>query len=339
MKAKQKTLTLLLAALAVLAAALALAVWCSNRAAASEAENHIQLSTLDGDALERIEYSCGDESVALIRQDGQWVLESDPAYHISQTRAQTMADTLCSLAANRALGDTDTAAYGLDSPRQTVTAVADGQNWSVCFGDENELTGDVYLRVEGDSAVYTADASVQDPFAYTAQQLFEAFSPVGLSTGEITAIEYTRTDGETPQTVRLRKVSRLAQSEETDSEADSDADSGEESEAVYETVWLLADDTQASTSLVTVMLSQITSNVSGQITSPEAASVYGLETPAVTVALTDSEGAVHTVRLGTGADGCYLAVEGDDSVYQTDLETLDAFAHTAAELAAQDTAE
>lgn len=334
MRAKQKTLTLLLAALAVLAAALALAVWCSDRAAAaSEAENHIQLSPLDGAALERIEYSCEGEPVVLIRQDGQWVLERDPAYHISQTRAQAMADALCGLAANRTLGDTDTAAYGLDAPRQTVTAVADGQSWTVCFGDENELTGDVYLRVEGDSAVYTADASVQDPFAYTALQLFEAFSPVGLSTGGITAIEYTRTDGETPQNVRLRKVSRLVQSGETDSEADS----GEESEAVYETVWLLADDTQASTSLVTVMLSQITANVSGQITAPEAAAVYGLETPAVTVALTDSEGAVHTVRLGTGADGCYLAVEGDASVYQIDLETLDAFAHTAAELAAQDT--
>ena len=56
------------------------------------------------------------------------------------------------------------------------------------------------------------------------------------------------------------------------------------------------------------------------------------------ITLTDSEGAVHTVRLGMGAGGCYLAVEGDASVYQTDLETLDAFAHTAAELTAQDTA-
>lgn len=331
MRAKQKTLTLLLAALAVLAVALALAVWCGDRAAAaSEAENHIPLSPLNGAALERIEYSCEGESVVLIRQDGQWVLERDPAYHISQTRAQAMADALCSLAANRTLGGTDTAAYGLDAPRQTVTAAADGQSWTVCFGNENELTGDVYLRVEGDSAVYTADASVQDPFAYTALQLFEAFSPVGLSTGEITAIEYTRADGETPQTVRLRKVSRLVQNGE--------ADSGEESEAAYETAWLLADDTQASTSLVTVMLSQITANVSGQITAPEADAAYGLETPTVTVALTDSEGAVHTVRLGMGAGGCYLAVEGDASVYQTDLETLDAFAHTAAELTAQDTA-
>lgn len=333
MKAKQRTLIALLVVLAVLSVALALSAWAGKHSEeAEQAAGRIELSTLTEDALERMEYDYDGETVALVRQDGQWVLEHDPAYHISQTRVQAMADIVCGLTAKRALDTTDHPAdYGLETPAQTVTATADGQRWTVCFGDENTLTGDVYLCVEGDDAVYTADADVCAPFGYTAQELFEAFSPLGLSVSEITAIEYTRTGDGTAETVSLRKVSRLVESEAPGAESDD----AEDAQAEYETVWLLADDRQADPSLVTAMLSQITANVSGQITAPADPAAYGLDAPQVTASLTNSDGEVSTVRLGLGQDGCYLALEGDASVYSTDMETLNAFAQTTEDLAAQ----
>lgn len=325
MKAKQKTLFLLAGLLAVLAGALALVSWQNRRAAAeSEAQEAgtIPLSALSGDELESIRYEYEGETVELVLQSGQWVLADDPGYHISQTTVQAMADALCGLTAKRSIEDvTDYSVYGTDQPDRVVTAAAGDDTLTLRFGSENELTGDRYLQIEGDAAVYTVSEAVRELFSYGKTALFEPFSPIGATMGEISAISYTVELEDGPASVELKAAAQPAE------------DGGDTGSGGAETqlVWQLAADPEAAVqqALVSEMLSRLTANVAGQITLPEAQAVYGLDQPELTVVLTDTDGVQHTVRVGSGADGYYLAVEGDESVYPVGTDLIAAFRYTA----------
>lgn len=330
MKAKQKSLALLAGLLALLAGALAL-VSCQNSRAAAEsgaqAEGTIDLSVFSAGAVEAIRYEYEGETIELVLQGGQWVLANDPGYHISQTTVQAMADALCGLTAKRSIENvTDDSVYGLDAPAQTVTAAAGGRTVTLRFGSENALTGDRYLQLEGDAAVYTVAEKIKESFAYGKAGLFEPFSPVGVSVGQAAALTYTVMLADGPVTVELEAVSQTEEGGEASNEK--------------QRVWRLAEKPEAAVrqALVAEMLNQLTANVAGQITLPEQAAAYGLETPELVVVLTDTTGAQHTIRLGSGADGYYLTVDGDESVYPVGAALAAAFRCTEADLL-QDAAE
>lgn len=327
MKAKRRTLFLLAGLLTVLTGALALVSWQNRRAAAeSEAqqEGTIRLSAFSGDELESIRYEYEGETVALVLQSGQWVLANDPGYHISQTAVQAMADALCGLTAKRSIEDvTDYSVYGVDAPDRVVTATAGDNTLTLRFGSENELTGDRYLQIEGDAAVYTVSEDVWESFSYGKTALFAPFSPVGATVGEISAITYTVELEDGPATVNLKAAARPAESSE-----ETDGGAGEEETQL---VWQLDGEPDAAVqqALVSEMLSQLTANVTGQITLPEEPAVYGLDRPELTVVLTDTGGTQRTVRLGSGTDGYYLSVEGDESVYPVGTGVIAAFRYRA----------
>lgn len=315
MKAKQRQLLALLAVLAVLAGAFSLLTWSSRKAAAeSEArlQGSISLSTLSAEEIDAIRYEYDGEMVWLTRQDDRWTLDSDPGYRVSQTTVQAMADALEGLAALRGIGDViDYADYGLEVPAFAVTACAGGQELTLRFGSENPLTGDQYLQVAGDAVVYTVTADCQTVFRYGKADLFEPFSPLEVTVGSVQALAYTYNDTAGCFEVALTRVS------EDDT-----------------TAWKLAGNEASAVqqALVSVMLNRLTGDVLQQITAPEAEAVYGLDAPALTVTLTDADGVTHTVRVGRGSDGCYLAVEGDTGVYAVETELLSAFAYAADDL-------
>ena len=91
---------------------------------------------------------------------------------VQATRADSMVTALCSLTSNRVITGADPAQYGMTDPVVTVMyTLADGTENTLYFGDTNPVTGDVYLTVTEDSAVYTVSASKCNVFRYTAAEL------------------------------------------------------------------------------------------------------------------------------------------------------------------------
>ena len=332
MKAKQRTLVVLLILVILAGGALALLTCSDQKAeqAASEAEEgSIQLSSFAVDDLTRIQYTYQGETVSLLYDGDTWTLEDDPEYHLDQNKCDTMATALADLRAKRQLeaqGDQD---YGMDVPIVTVTVTAGAQTNTFTFGDTNSITGDIYLQKEGDSAVYTASSSKVGCFEYGKADLFGAFNPAGITSSSLETIDYTYFGGETPVSVSLKTVSVAADDASSDSSSTADSDSSS-----YSTAWRLADDpdVQLDEEKTNAILSALGGYVSGQITDADLAA-YGFDQPLVTVDASDGNTAWH-LTYACGTDGYYLMVQGDSSIYTVDATVPEAFSHTVEELKA-----
>lgn len=328
MKAKQRTLVVLLALLAAACGAFALLYFRNAKAADDDgAQEAIALGDYAAADIRSICYTFAGETISLTQQDDTWILSDDPEYHVDQTAVQSMVTALSPMQALRRLENTgDPAQYGLASPEQTVTVQTENGETTFSFGSSNSVTGAVYLQMSGDDAVYTVSSAKKSCFACGKAGLYStSYTPVTIARSEITRIRYAfQSDTERFQ-VSLEAVSEPVESDG----ADSSGDTAQE----YETVWYLENESAtAIQSYVTEMLSQITAATSAQETQPGGLAVYGLDQPALTVQLTGSGGEEQTFYLGIGSDGYYLMEQGGTSVYTVSGEVLDAFCVTAGEL-------
>lgn len=318
MKKKQTTLLLLLALIALAGGALVLLEWHAAReeeAASAAAEGTIPLSSFALEDLTRIQYTYAGETLTLDYADGVWTLAEDPDYHLDSSACNTMATALSALNAKRQLDAEAGEDYGLEDPLVSVTVSAAGQTTTILFGAENPVTGDVYLQKEGETAVYTAASSKRSCFEQTKEELFGAFNPAGLTSSSLEAVRYTLHDG---TSVRIVAVSEPV-------EPDGDAEENTDTEPEYKTVWRLSDDTGAEVDATRVqtMISALSSYVSAQDTSADP-SQYGFDAPTITVEAQTAEGTV-TLWYSVAADGCYLMVSGDRSIYRVDSTLPGAF--------------
>ena len=331
MKAKQRTLAILLALLVLAAAALAILTAVNKKAAASsESTSAITLTSYSADAVQAILYDYNGETVSLQNTSGTWALADDPSYHLNQTLVQSMVTALTDLTALRTIPDSsDLSAFGLSEPVQTVTATVNGKSITVSFGDTNSVTGDVYLQMQGDSSVYTVDAAKENAFAYGRTDLYDtSFTPVSISRSDITGIDYHFEDGTEDFNVSLK-----AESEPASASASASDSAASDSAADYETVWYLSNDGAAlDQSKIETMLTQITTAPTAQNTNPGDLAQYGLASPLLTVRLTGADGTQQSFSLGIGTDNFYLMADGDSSVYTVTVDLLNAFSITGDEL-------
>ena len=327
MKAKQHVLLVLPAAAVLLGAAL-WAVTRSNaqaeKAASAAAEGTIPLSAFAVEDLEQIEYTWQGETYTLENTADGWVLAQDPAYHLDSSACDTMRTALMALNAKRQLTAQAGEDYGLADPMLTVTVTAAGESATLAFGAENPVTGDIYVQKAGDDALYTVDGGRAACFELDKAGLFGSFCPAGLTASDIRQVAYTLADG--------TAVTLNAVSEPGGNSASSDSAQAADGSAGYQTVWRLADapDADLDTEKVQSLLSALCTYVSGQITDADPAD-YGFAAPALAVQVTTAD---RTVQLAyaCAADGWYLQVEGDDSVYPVDLSTVQALLLTADDL-------
>lgn len=327
MKAKQRTLLVLLA----LAVLLGLALWLVTRsnakaeeAASVAAEGTIPLSAFSVDDLEQIEYTYNGETYTLQYADGSWVLAQDPAYHLDSSACDTMRTALMALNAKRQLTAQAGEDYGFSDPQLTVTVTAAGQSTTLTFGAENLVTGDLYVQKAGDDAIYTVDGNKAACFQLDKTGLFGSFCPAGLTASDIQQLTYTLASGET--------VQLTANSEPVDSSTSADDEEASSDSTEYQTVWRLADepDAELNQDKVQSMLSALCTYVSAQVTDADPAA-YGFDTPVFTAQVTTADGTVQ-LAYACGTDGYYLRVEGDSSVYAVDQSTVQDLLLTADDL-------
>ena len=325
MKTKQRTLAVLLVLVLVLGGLL----WVVSRSNAAEeaassaaAEGSILLSSFAAGDVTSIRYAYGGETLTLNYDSGSWTLAEDSDYHLDESACNTMVTALSSLHAKRQLDAQAGEDYGFDAPELTVTVTAAGQTTTLTFGSSNTVTGDRYVQKDGDTALYTVDASRTACFAYDKAGLFGSFSPAGFAASDVEQVAYTLASGE--------KVSLTAGSELA-------GDGDEADSASYETVWRFAGDadTDLDQDKVQSMLSALSSYVSGQITPAAGAdpAACGFDAPLAVVQVITADG-TKTLTYASGTDGYYLMVEGDDSIYAVDGSIVQAVTQTADALTA-----
>ena len=328
MKTKQRTLAVLLVLVLVLGGLL----WFVSRSNAAEeaassaaTEGSIVLSSFAAGDVTSIRYTYSGETLTLNYDPGSWTLADDPDYHLDASACNTMVTALSALNAKRQLTAQPGEDYGLADPAVTVTVTAAGATNTFAFGTQNPVTGDLYVQKAGDDAVYTVSGNKAACFELTKTDLFGAFNPAGLTASALESISITAGD----DTVSLNAVSEPA---ETDSDT---GDASSESSAAYQTVWRLADepDTQLDDTKVQSILSALSGYVSAQETGADP-SAYGFDAPLATVQAKTASGTV-TLRYAGNADGCWMMVEGNSSVYAVDLDTVQALLITANALKAE----
>ena len=331
MKTKQCTLTVLLALVLVLGGLL----WLVTRSNAAEeaassaaAEGSILLSSFAAGDVTSIQYAYGGETLSLNYDSGSWTLADDPGYHLDASACNTMVTALAALNAKRQLTAQPGEDYGLADPVVTVTVTAAGETNTFAFGSQNPVTGDLYVQKSGDDAVYTVSGNKAACFEQTKADLFGAFNPAGLTASALEAVSIETDTG----TLSLTAVSEPA-------EADSDsADASSESAAsstAYQTVWRLTDDpaSELDETKLQSILSALGGYVSAQMTNADPAA-YGFDAPLATVQAASADRSV-TLYYAENADGCWMMVDGDSSIYAVDLDTVQALLITDAALKAE----
>lgn len=312
MKAKQRTLIVLLVLVFLAGGAFAVLTAKNEQAAQAEsvaADGTIPLSSFAADDLTELVVTYNGETNTLTYADGSWTLAEDPAYHLNATSCNTMVTALSALNAKRQLTEEPGEDYGFSDESLTVTVTAAGETNTFTFGAENAATGDIYLKKSGDDALYTVAASKAYSFELTRAELFGAFNPAGLTSSAIEAV--TLSNG--GESFTLNAVSEAA---EADSAAESE---GGSDSTEYTTVWRLADEPDADLdeTRVNSLLSALSSYVTAQDTHGDASGMKQLA--AATVRMADGE---QTLTYYEGTDGYYLTVEGDDSLYTVDSSTV-----------------
>ena len=331
MKTKQRTLAVLLVLVLVLGGLL----WFVSRSNAAEeaassaaAQGSIVLSSFAAGDVTSIRYAYGSETLTLNYASGSWTLADDPDYHLDASACNTMVTALASLNAKRKLTDQPGEDYGLADPAVTVTVTAAGETNTFAFGTENPVTGDLYVQKAGDDAVYTVSGNKEACFERTKADLFGTFNPAGLTASALESVSITTGSG----TLALNAVSEPAEAERDSEDASSEsaADS-----TTYQTVWRLADEPSADLddSKVQSILSALAGYVTAQITDADP-SAYDFDAPLATVQAETADGTV-TLYYASNADGCWMMVEGDSSIYAVDLDTVQALLITAAAVKAE----
>lgn len=226
---------------------------------------------MTGDTLEQVAVQYEGETLTLLPGDG-WTLAEDPDYHLDDSACDTIRTALADMRAKRQLEAQPGEDYGFDAPRLVVNVTAAGERTTLTVGAENPVTGDVYVRRNGEDAVYAVDAAKFRCMEQTKAGLFGAFSPAGITVSDIEALRYTLQSGEV---VSLQAVSQPTGADST----------------AYQTVWRLADapDAALDTDKTDALLAALASYVTGQDTAA-APSACGFDDPLVTAEVTTADG-------------------------------------------------
>src|SRR5579862_2431268 len=154
----------LLAAVIILAA-LAVALYWSNRKQKAEAakpatDTTTKILNIPEDQIKEVtlKKSGGDATVLQKGDDGKWKLTAPKPQRADQDTVKTLVSTLSTLNADKVVEDkaTDLSPYGLNSPNLDVTIVKkDGKAQDFLLGDDTPTANGAYVKLAGDPHVYT----------------------------------------------------------------------------------------------------------------------------------------------------------------------------------------
>jgi hypothetical protein len=147
----------------IVLAALAGAVWWSNRAKSAEAskpstDTPPKLITMTEADAQRVEIRKRDaESTVLEKQNGKWRITAPQELPADEDAATGVVSGMTGLSWDQLVDEkaTDLSQFGLDKPTVQVTLAGKGGRKTLLVGDETPTSGSFYAKLEGDPRVFT----------------------------------------------------------------------------------------------------------------------------------------------------------------------------------------
>ena len=192
---KQKKL-LWLAALVALLFAVYFLVAAATQKSEAAAETGVAVRTLTGD-INQITATYG-EGWTLEKQNDAWSWADDADFPLSRAAPSAMAAAIQTLTASTKVLDVveNIADYGLNAPQNVVRVQTDaGESVTLTFGDTNAHTGETYLMVSDDTALYTVDAAFVTKFSYDLYDMISLESWPVVTASAIQSAVLTTADG------------------------------------------------------------------------------------------------------------------------------------------------
>lgn len=252
--------------------------------------------TIDPDAVTALSWEQGSSSLAFTRTDGAWQYDGDAVFPVDQDKIAARLDAFVDFAAAYVIDDvTDYAQYGLDDPECIVYITTDEGTASVALGAYSTMDAQRYVST-GDGKVYLAASDPMELFSAELSRMIK-----NDTTPDIDCADEIRFTGGDEYTV----------SYDTSGEGSVCADD------VY-----FADgaplDTARVESYLRTMSSLGLSDYATYTADEASLSFYGLDAPALTVALdyTDADGAAQSFTLAISKNAQELSVaekNGEDA--------------------------
>ena len=158
-----------------------------NQAQAEKETEDDSLYALNVDSSEVTELSYTYEGVeyAFVLEDDVWKYRDDETLNLIQSRLNTMAEKLASLAVESQIDNvTDMSVYGLEEPEKVITFLAGGISYKITVGDYNSMSGMDYININDSNVVYAVETGFVDAFDYALEELVEEVEEETESTTE-----------------------------------------------------------------------------------------------------------------------------------------------------------
>lgn len=321
-RSQKKTLLILLAAVAVLIAAL-LIVRAAKERSARQAEEEAAAEEAAGVITEEAAYSAlsydnGTTALSFaLDEEGNWTWADDPEFPLDDTTVTAMVDLLTSLKPQQTITEGDTLeAYGLDDPFATLTATTpEGETLTLDFGNATTDGTSYYMLMNGQ----------ESPVYIVADTLYNYMC---------TAIYDMCALPELPLLTEERILSVTVSGAETWTLT---PDEGQDEDGNEIVTWQCGgeDVTDAAADLIDELKALTVTKCVDYKPTDQAVTICGFDEPVkvTLVYLTDScTEQTLTLQIGTenlDGDGYYVRVDDDTTIYQIDLDDLDALVSAA----------
>lgn len=325
MKRKKKLLAMLgvlavLCVMTLIAGQITVTPSDEDATTAETEEESVAVAAIDAQNVTHLSVESGTQTLALTSTNGEWMNAQDLDFPIDADKVATLLSNLEDVTASRRIDEPEALSeYGLEEPQKTVSVtLSDGSTQTFAFGNQNTLTSETYLLLNGDeSSVYLVstalgDAFSCDPYDVIAMEAIPEFENV-LSLSATRGNDYAFT------------LERIEDADTLTSNADA--------------IWFLekggttrAADTDAAQSLLDNVTSlSWLSCVNAHADSADL-EAYGLTDSPTVVSLVwygeDGATQTFTLRIGGDADGgAYAALDGSDMVYLISTSAADALRH------------
>ena len=108
----------------------------------------------------------GAHTLNFVKEDDTWYNADDREMNLDQTEISALINNIDHITTDTVVETPENLAeYGLDNPAGTITAVLEnGSSVILHVGNKNDITGDYYVRLEGNSQVYAVSSYIVTAF-------------------------------------------------------------------------------------------------------------------------------------------------------------------------------
>ena len=117
----------------------------------------------------------GDHRLKFAKEEDKWVNTDDREMPLNQTLVSSLVNNIAGITTESVVEQPeDLSEYGLDNPVRTIKATLEnGSSIIIYVGNQNDLTGDYYIRLEGDDRVYGISSYVVTAFDKEPEEFIE----------------------------------------------------------------------------------------------------------------------------------------------------------------------